>query len=163
MVRRSPGGVPLGPDGAGIVVQAAVDAVRPEGNQKDLSLDVIIASPIFVVGDAGRLQQAVSNLLSNAIKFTQPGGHVRIRVEHADSQVHIHVDDDGEGISPEFLPVVFERFRQAETGKNRRHGGLGLGLAIVREFVHAHGGTVTAESAGPGQGSTFSLLLPRAN
>jgi CheY-like chemotaxis protein len=102
----------------------------------------------------------MSNLLSNALKFTASGGHVQIRVEHADSQVRIQVSDDGEGISPEFLPLVFDRFRQAETGKDRRHAGLGLGLTIVREFAQAHGGSVRADSAGLGQGSTFTVTLP---
>jgi PAS domain S-box-containing protein len=143
------------------VVQAAVDAIRLDADAKGISLEPALAlSPIFVVGDAGRLQQVMSNLLSNAVKFTPKGGHVAVRVEHADSQVRIQVADDGEGISPEFLPVVFDRFRQAETGKDRRHAGLGLGLTIVREFVHAHGGSVSADSAGLGNGSTFTVMLP---
>jgi PAS domain S-box-containing protein len=143
------------------LVRAAVDAIRPGANAKGVDVEVTIASsPAFMVGDGGRLQQVMSNLLSNAVKFTPPGGHVRIGLAHADSHIQLQVADDGEGMSPEFLPLVFDRFRQAETRTDRRHAGLGLGLTIVREFVHAHGGRVSADSAGPGKGSTFTVMLP---
>jgi PAS domain S-box-containing protein len=145
----------------GPIVQAAVEAVRPDASAKGVDVELTIgSSPSFIVGDPGRLQQVVANLLSNALKFTPSGGHVQVRVERAASDVSIQVADDGEGISPEFLPAAFDRFRQAETGNDRRHAGLGLGLAIVRELVHAHGGRVGAASAGSGKGSTFTVTLP---
>jgi CheY-like chemotaxis protein/anti-sigma regulatory factor (Ser/Thr protein kinase) len=109
-----------------------------------------------------RLQQVVWNLLSNAIKFTTRGGKVQIRLERVNSHIEIAVSDTGAGISPEFLPHVFDRFRQADQRTTRQHGGMGLGLAIVRHLVELHGGTVKAESRGEGQGSTFTVLLPVA-
>ncbi|HEV2761959.1 MAG TPA: ATP-binding protein [Pyrinomonadaceae bacterium] len=115
-----------------------------------------------VSGDPDRLQQVVWNLLSNAVKFTPRGGRVQVRLCGADSQVELAVSDTGAGIEPEFLPHVFDRFRQAEMGTTRRHGGLGLGLAIVRHLVELHGGTVEAESAGAGQGTTIRVRLPVA-
>jgi len=113
-----------------------------------------------VWGDGGRLQQVVWNLLSNAIKFTPEGGGVEIRVGLADGRAEIVVSDTGRGIRPDFLPSVFERFRQADSATTRTHGGLGLGLAIVRQLVELHGGTVRAESPGEGQGATFTVSLP---
>jgi CheY-like chemotaxis protein len=115
------------------------------------------ASP--VTGDADRLQQIIWNLLSNAIKFTPKGGRVLIRLERINSHVEIIVSDTGVGISPEFLPHVFDRFRQADGSITRSYGGLGLGLAIVRHLVELHGGTVSADSR-PGEGATFSVQLP---
>jgi CheY-like chemotaxis protein/two-component sensor histidine kinase len=115
-----------------------------------------------VSGDPDRLQQVVWNLLSNAVKFTPQGGSVRVRLERVESRVDIVVTDTGEGIPRQFLPHVFERFRQADAGFSRGHGGLGLGLAIVREIVEMHGGSVQAESDGPGAGSTFRVMLPLA-
>jgi CheY-like chemotaxis protein len=115
-----------------------------------------------VSGDPVRLQQVVWNLLSNAIKFTPRGGRVQIRLERVNSHIEIAVGDSGSGIAPEFLPYVFDRFRQADQRSTRQHGGLGLGLAIVRQLVELHGGTVRAESPGEGQGSTFTVLLPVA-
>jgi signal transduction histidine kinase len=106
------------------------------------------------------LQQVFSNLLSNAIKFTPRTGHVQVQCMRLGSQVQIQIDDDGEGISPEFLPHVFDRFRQAHSNTGRAQGGLGLGLAIVRELVHAHDGTIDASSLGAGRGSTFKVTLP---
>jgi CheY-like chemotaxis protein len=113
-----------------------------------------------VSGDPDRLQQVVWNLLSNAVKFTPKGGRVQVRLERVNSHIELIVSDTGVGISKEFLPMVFERFRQADSGSTRKTGGLGLGLAIVRHLVEMHGGTVTAESAGVDQGSTFTVKLP---
>src|SRR5262245_59587 len=113
-------------------------------------------------GDAERLQQVVSNLLSNAVKFAPNGGRVEVRRERADSYVEIVVADNGQGIKPEFLPHVFERFRQEDGGTDRQHGGLGLGFAIVRHIVELHGGTVRVASEGLGKGATFTVALPIA-
>jgi CheY-like chemotaxis protein len=113
-----------------------------------------------VSGDPDRLQQVIWNLLSNAVKFTPKGGRIQVRLERVNSHVEITVSDTGVGISEEFLPYVFERFRQAEAGTTRKTGGLGLGLAIVRHIVEMHGGTVQATSAGPDKGATFRVRLP---
>jgi CheY-like chemotaxis protein len=113
-----------------------------------------------VSGDAGRLQQIVWNMLSNAVKFTPKGGRVQVRLERAESHVEIIVSDTGQGIQKEFLPYVFDRFRQADGSLSRMHGGLGLGLAIVRHLVELHGGTVEVVSGGEGQGATFTVKLP---
>jgi CheY-like chemotaxis protein/anti-sigma regulatory factor (Ser/Thr protein kinase) len=117
---------------------------------------------ISVSGDPVRLQQVVWNLLSNAIKFTPRGGRVQVKLERVNSHVEIAISDTGTGIAQGFLPHVFDRFRQADQRTTRQHGGMGLGLAIVRHLVELHGGTVKAESAGEGQGSTFTVLLPVA-
>src|SRR5262249_44840944 len=114
----------------------------------------------MVSGDSDRLQQVVWNLLSNAVKFTDPGGEVHLQVRHDGGRLRLSVRDTGQGISPEFLPYVFDRFRQADSSASRRHGGLGLGLALVRQIVELHGGTVGAESAGVRNGSTFWVSLP---
>jgi len=116
----------------------------------------------IVMGDAARLQQVVWNLLSNAVKFTPRGGRVQVRLGRVNSHVEIAVTDTGAGSDPEFLPHVFERFRQADQRTTRQHGGLGLGLAIVRQLVELHGGTVRADSEGEGAGSTFTVTLPVA-
>src|SRR5262249_42238474 len=113
-----------------------------------------------VMGDAARLQQAVWNLLSNAVKFTGEHGAVEIRLEKIGRHARIAVTDNGIGIAPEFLPFVFDRFRQADGSSARTHGGLGLGLAIVRHIVEMHGGSVNVESEGKGQGTTFMIELP---
>src|SRR5207248_11262078 len=113
-----------------------------------------------VMGDAARIQQVLWNLLSNAVKFTPRDGHVGVALERVESNVVIRVTDDGPGIPPDFLPHVFDRFSQADTGSTRRLGGLGLGLAIVRHLVELHGGTVQAASAGEGQGAAFTVILP---
>ena len=118
---------------------------------------------VAVLGDAGRLQQVVWNLLANAIKFTDEGGSVCVRLRRAGRDAELTVSDDGCGIEADFLPHIFERFRQADATTTRRHGGLGLGLAIARHLVELHGGTVRAESAGEGQGSTFVIRLPLAD
>jgi PAS domain S-box-containing protein len=143
------------------LVEAAVDVVRPDANAKGIVLDVMVPSdlPSFV-GDAGRLQQVFWNLLSNAIKFTPSSGQIAVRVSQEDDFVAVQVTDTGQGIRPGFLPFVFDRFKQGDNPKGRSPVGLGLGLALVREMVQAHGGTVVAESRGEGQGSTFTVRLP---
>ena len=143
------------------VVEAAAAVVRPAAAAKGVALEVSADTDVPTInGDPARLQQVVWNLLSNAVKFTPAGGRVEARVRRAGSQVSVAVSDTGQGIEPDFLPHVFERFRQAEMGTTRRHGGLGLGLAIVRHLVELHGGAVTAESEGRGKGSTFIVTLP---
>src|SRR5262249_5794723 len=127
------------------------------------SLQVVLDSrPCTISGDAGRLQQVVWNLVSNAIKFTPEGGSVQVRLERIDSHIEITVSDTGDGIAPEFMPHVFERFTQADSSIHRKHGGLGLGLAIVLNLVKLHGGEVRVESAGVGQGASFTVKLPVA-
>jgi PAS domain S-box-containing protein len=142
-------------------VEAAVEAIRPAAEAKGVRVQKIMDTGVVTVsGDPVRLQQVVWNLLANAIKFTPRGGRVQVRLERVDSHIEIAVTDTGAGIAPEFLPHVFDRFRQADQRTTRQHGGMGLGLAIVRHLVELHGGTVSAESAGEGQGSTFRVLLP---
>lgn len=141
------------------IVDAAVDVIRPEAEEKGITLDVPPPlDPIVLVGDAGRLQQVFWNLLSNAIKFTPAGGMIGVSVHVPGKHVEVRVTDNGQGISPEFLPYVFDRFKQADSHKGRP--GLGLGLALVREMVQGHGGTVGAESRGDGHGSSFRVTLP---
>jgi PAS domain S-box-containing protein len=143
------------------VIEAAVDSVRPTAEVKGVRLQVTLdpdAGPVS--GDAGRLQQVVWNLLSNAVKFTPRDGRVQVRLLRVNSHVEIEVSDTGQGILPEFLPYVFERFRQADGTSTRTHGGLGLGLAIVRHIIELHGGSVTADSPGKGKGATFTVKLP---
>jgi signal transduction histidine kinase/CheY-like chemotaxis protein len=147
----------------GALVQAGVDSVAHAAEAKEIRLESSVdPAAAAVSGDPDRLQQVLWNLLSNAIKFTPRGGRVSVRVTRPDSQVEIVVADDGIGIRPEFLPHVFERFRQADASSTRAHGGLGLGLAIVRHLVELHGGTVRTESPGEGKGATFRVLLPLA-
>ena len=144
-------------------IEAAVEAVRPAAEAKGVRLQRIMdTGAVTVSGDPVRLQQVVWNLLSNAIKFTPKGGRVQVRLERVNSHIEIGVIDTGAGIAPEFLPYVFDRFRQADQRTSRQHGGLGLGLAIVRHLVELHGGSVRAESPGKGHGSTFTVLLPVA-
>ncbi len=144
-------------------IDAAVESVRPAAEGKGLRLGKSVeAGAVSVSGDPVRLQQVVWNLLTNAIKFTPPGGSIEIRLARAGANVEISVSDTGAGIDPEFLPHVFERFRQADGRITRRHGGLGLGLSIVRHLIEQHGGTVGAESEGEGRGSTFTVSLPSA-
>jgi signal transduction histidine kinase len=143
------------------VVRAAVETISPAISAKALRFEASYESDLpSIVADPDRLQQIVWNLLSNAMKFTPDGAAIRLRVERADSTIEITVTDTGAGIAEDFLPHVFERFRQAETGSRRRYGGLGLGLAIVRHLVELHGGTVSAESDGEGHGATFRVRLP---
>ncbi len=144
-------------------IEAAVEAVRPAAEAKGVRLQKVLdTGSVTVSGDPVRLQQVVWNLLSNAIKFTPRGGRVQVRLERVNSHVEVSVSDTGSGIPADFLPHVFDRFRQADQKTTRQHGGMGLGLAIVRHLVELHGGTVRAESAGEGQGATFTVLLPVA-
>ena len=142
-------------------IEGAVQAVRPAADAKQVALDVAIAADVGVVAaDAERLQQITWNLLSNAIKFTPKGGHVAVSASRTEASLMIRVRDDGEGIAGEFLPHLFEAFRQADGSTTRRQGGLGLGLAIVKQLVDAHGGTITAHSDGEGLGASFLVELP---
>jgi CheY-like chemotaxis protein len=142
------------------VVEAAVETVRPTADAKNLRLVTEWPSEVVVFGDAARLQQVVWNLLINAVRVTPEKGSVNVTLDASAASARIVVSDTGIGISPAFLPHVFDRFRQAEGAVVGAHRGLGLGLAIVRHVVEAHGGTVRAESAGVGQGATFTLTLP---
>ena len=141
------------------IVDAAIDVIRPAATAKRLQLDVRMERPAVTHADSGRLQQVVWNLLSNAVKFTPTGGHVWIRLARANGY-RLAIRDSGPGIDPTFLPYVFEPFRQADGSTTREHGGLGLGLAIAKQLVELHGGTVTAHSAGRGHGATFEVHLP---
>lgn len=143
------------------VLEAAVNVVRPTAEAKGIQLELDFErEPTVVSGDANRLQQVFWNLLSNAVKFTPPGGHVRLSLRQLDPEVEIEITDDGQGIRPEFLPFVFDRFRQADSTSTRQHGGLGLGLAIARHLMEIHGGQISAASDGDGKGATFRLRLP---
>jgi signal transduction histidine kinase/ActR/RegA family two-component response regulator len=143
------------------VLQVAVEAAQPAAEQKGLVLAAALERPLFPVsGDPGRLQQVVSNLLSNAIKFTPSGGRIEVRLDRVGPQARIRVSDTGMGIRSDFLPYIFEQFRQADTTSTRENRGLGLGLAIARHLVQLHGGTIEAESAGEGEGAAFMVTLP---
>ena len=144
------------------VARAAVESVKPAVEAKNISLETELDGPgVLVTGDPSRLQQIVWNLLSNAVKFSSRGGSVKIQLERMDSdQVEVKVTDAGQGIPPEFLPHVFEPFQQADGSTTRQHGGLGLGLSIVRQLVELHGGTIAASSEGEGKGATFTVCLP---
>jgi signal transduction histidine kinase len=143
------------------ILREAIATVMPAADAKGVRMETIIEPmTVPVSGDAGRLQQIVWNLLSNAIKFTSRGGKVQLRLARVNSHVEIAVSDTGRGIAPDFLPYVFERFRQADASFSREHGGLGLGLAISRQLVELHGGTIAASSGGLGAGATFTVKLP---
>ena len=146
----------------GTVVAAAASALRPVADEKGVILAVEAENEAWLLGDAARIQQVVANLLSNGVKFTPPGGRVEVHTEENGPHVRLIVRDTGGGIPPEFLPSMFERFRQADSSITRRHGGLGLGLSIAKQIVELHGGTIAAESAGPDRGSTFTVTLPLA-
>jgi len=142
-------------------IDAAVEAVRPAAEAKGVRVQKVVDTGLLSIpGDPVRLQQVVWNLLSNAIKFTPREGRVQIRSERVNSHLEIVVSDTGQGIAPDFLPHVFDRFRQADQKTSRQHGGMGLGLAIVRHLVELHGGTVRADSEGEGRGATFTVMLP---
>lgn len=142
-------------------IEAALETVELAAEAKSIQINLHLDRQIGQIkGDSSRIQQIIWNLLSNAIKFTPPGGQIEVYLEQIDSQIQLRISDSGKGISPEFLPHVFEYFRQADSGTNRSYGGLGLGLAIVRQLVELHGGTVSAESLGEGQGATFTVCFP---
>jgi CheY-like chemotaxis protein len=143
------------------VIEAAIETVRLSAGAKNIRLQKVL-DPLagIVSGDPARLQQIVWNLLSNAIKFTPKGGRVQVVLERVSSHVEISVTDTGQGIQPEFLPYVFDRFRQADASTTRNYGGLGLGLAIVKHLTELHGGSVKVNSAGEGKGATFIIALP---
>ena len=146
----------------GALVEASLDALRPAARAKNITIALNLSErPSFVDGDPERLRQVATNLISNALKFTPSGGRVEIHVRRINEEVELTVSDNGEGIRPEFLPFAFERFRQGDSSSRRTHGGLGIGLAIVRHIVSSHRGSVTAQSAGANQGSTFIVRLPR--
>lgn len=146
------------------VIEAAIDAVRPAAEARQISLHKELNPQAGLVqGDADRLQQVVWNLLANSVKFTPPGGSVRVSLESLDAHVEITVSDTGEGISADFLPHVFDRFRQADQKSTRPHSGLGLGLSIVHQLTELHGGAVRAFSSGVGQGASFVVTLPLIN
>ncbi len=143
------------------VIEAAIDVVSPAASAKEIRLQTILNPKAGLVsGDRERLQQVLWNLLSNAVKFTPKGGRVQVRLRRVNSSVEVAVSDTGEGISREFLPYVFDRFRQSDTSTTRRQAGLGLGMAISKHLVELHGGTIMAESPGEGEGATFILKLP---
>ena len=142
------------------VIESVVEAVRPAADAKEITIEVTPAPLERVPGDPDRLQQVLWNLVSNAIKFTPKGGRVEVKVRASEDEALIHVIDTGEGIPSEFLPHMFEPFRQADPSTTRRHSGLGLGLAIVKQLVHAHGGTLQATSEGLGKGATFMVSIP---
>ena len=151
----------LGPVDLVSVVNAALDAVRPALEVKDIKIETQFQEGLKVIaGDADRLQQVVWNLLSNASKFTPVGGVISVRISQDETYAQIEVRDTGPGIAPEFLPHVFERFRQADGSTTRTHGGLGLGLAIVRHLVELHGGLIAAENVSSGTGAVFTVSLP---
>jgi PAS domain S-box-containing protein len=143
------------------LVDAAIASVFPASDAKQIRLHrVLPPEGATVMGDPARLQQVVWNLLSNAVKFTPPGGSVRVSLACVDAQLELVVEDSGQGIAPEFLPHVFDRFRQADSSTTRSHTGLGLGLAIAHHVMEQHGGTVTAHSEGEGKGASFTIRLP---
>ena len=142
------------------IVEAAVETVRPAADARGVTIEADIDPDPIVRGDPARLQQVVWNLLSNAVKFTPKGGRVSVEADRSESNVRLFVRDTGAGIPPDFLPHLFERFRQVDSSTRRSMGGLGLGLAIVRHLVELHGGTITAESEGEGKGATFTVTLP---
>jgi signal transduction histidine kinase len=144
------------------VIETAVESLRPEAESKGVRLQKEIAPTVNMFEiDPNRFQQVIWNLVQNGVKFTPAGGSVKVRLRYLNGQAEIEVIDTGVGIAPEFLPFVFDRFRQADGGITRKHGGLGLGLAIVQSLVGMHGGTVGVESPGEGQGSTFKITLPK--
>jgi signal transduction histidine kinase len=142
-------------------IEGAVLTVRPAADEKHVALRANVSNDVGIISaDPERLQQIVTNLVANAVKFTPPAGHVEVTAQRLDAKIVIRVQDDGEGIRAEFLPHLFEPFRQGDGSTTRRHGGVGLGLAIVRHLVRAHGGEIEARSDGPGKGSAFTVELP---
>ncbi len=142
------------------IINATLDAIRPAAEAKSIELSFDHAEDVRTAGDPDRLQQVVWNLLSNAVKFTPARGRVHVTLDHFNSHARIRVSDTGQGIEPEFLGFVFDRFRQADSTTTRTHGGLGIGLTIVRHIVELHGGTVSANSSGLNKGAVFTVSLP---
>ena len=143
------------------VSRNAVDSGEPSAVARRIEIDTDVPDDLPpILGDEERLQQVFWNLLSNAVKFTHEGGHITVRASRDDSHIEVSVADTGVGLTPEFLPYAFDRFRQGDQSITRTHGGLGLGLAIVKLLVEMHGGDVSAESAGIGRGATFRVRLP---
>jgi len=145
------------------LTRIASDNIRPVAEAKSIALDYTAPhEELAVHGDSERMQQIINNLLSNAVKFTPDGGAIALKLSKVNGQARIEVTDSGQGISPEFLPRVFERYKQANNSTTNRKGGLGLGLAIVKHLVALHGGTISADSEGEGKGSTFTVTIPLA-
>ncbi len=142
------------------IIHLVAASIKPEADAKEIRLDTAISTPVFVHGDAGRLQQVIWNLLSNALKFTPRGGKIDITLTQSGSRAEIRITDTGQGIPADFLPLLFARFSQADSSSRRRYGGIGLGLSIVKSLVEAHAGSVQAESPGADQGATFKVSLP---
>jgi PAS domain S-box-containing protein len=143
------------------IINYAIEIIKPAAEAGKINFSQTLdRAANFVTGDVDRLRQVIENLLSNAVKFTAAGGSVEIRLERSGTDAKIIVSDTGQGISPEFLPQIFERFKQADPSTTRRHGGLGIGLSLARDLVELHGGTISAQSAGEGKGSTFTVTLP---
>jgi PAS domain S-box-containing protein len=142
------------------IVADAIDAIAPAAEAKQIQINRVFDPADFVLGDPERLQQVVWNLLSNAVKFTPRGGRIQLTIARVNSQVELAVSDNGQGIEPDYLPFVFDRFSQADSSPRRKFGGLGLGLNIARELVQLHGGSIEARSAGVGSGATFVVKLP---
>jgi PAS domain S-box-containing protein len=146
------------------IIQQIIDSVRPSVDAKQLQLEIDLDLDVGAVPlDPVRFQQIISNLLTNAVKFTQVGGLIRVRLKRGERHAILSVSDTGQGIASEFLPYVFDRYRQADSSWSGRHGGLGLGLSIVRHLVELHGGSVSVKSRGPGHGTTFSVLFPMSS
>jgi two-component system CheB/CheR fusion protein len=144
------------------VLLRAIAIMRPQAEQKNLQLGRNLeSSPELITADPDRLQQVFQNLLSNAIKFTPEGGEINVRLSYRPTHIEVQISDTGIGIAPDFLPYIFDQFRQADATNTRRTGGLGLGLFLIRSIMAAHGGTVEVHSPGSGQGTTFTLTLPR--
>lgn len=153
--------IEVAPTDLRLVLEEALSVVQPAAAARQIELIARLGDePLEILGDAARLQQVVWNLLQNAIKFTPEGGHVELRLERSDRQARVIVSDSGKGIEPEFLATIFDRFSQNDMSRTRRHGGLGLGLALARQLVELHGGTIEASSDGAGLGATFTVTLP---
>jgi PAS domain S-box-containing protein len=153
----------VAPVNLNLIIEAALDTVSTAATAKSILVEPMLLQVGQVLGDATRLQQVIWNLISNAIKFTPHGGHIDIRLQRVDNQAQLTITDTGKGIKPDFIPHIFEAFRQEDFSVSRKHGGLGLGLAIVYSLVELHGGTITATSLGEGQGATFTVQLPLLN
>jgi CheY-like chemotaxis protein len=143
------------------IVESALDVVRGAAEAKSIQLEFKMPGSVGpVMGDNARLQQVIWNVLSNAVKFTPKGGKILVQLLRVNSQAVIKVADTGEGIGPEYLPALFQRFSQSDTGTRRRHGGLGIGLSIAKQLIELHGGKIAGDSAGLGKGATFTIALP---